>query len=100
MVQALLWLSIAGMAALWCAAYVSSTRQSRAGVQVVFVIGTLLAWPALTLGLGGEIFDATFPAEQGKPVGPSGAIALLLAGGLASSRGSWAFGLRELLAVW
>jgi hypothetical protein len=79
--QALLWLSIVGMGALWCGAFVSSRRQSRVGTQLIFALGLLVVWPALTLGLGGEIFDAAFPA--GKPVGLAGAIIFLIASGLA-----------------
>jgi hypothetical protein len=81
--ETLLWFSAAGAGALWLAAYFFSARQSRVGVQLVFLAGMLIAWPALTVGLGGAIFDVIFPPEEGKPVGPGGAIVFLFAGGVA-----------------
>ena len=81
--EPLLWISVASMGALWLAAYFSSVRQSRFGVQLVFLAGFLIAWPALTLGAGGLMFDVVFPPEEGKPVGPGGAIILLSAAGVA-----------------
>jgi hypothetical protein len=78
-----LWLSLGGMAALWVAAYVSAVYRSRVGASAAFLVGTLIAWPALTIGLGAEMFDVTFPPEEGKPVGSGGAMIFLVAGTVA-----------------
>ena len=83
MSQTLLWLAIAGMGALWFAVCAFTIRQSRLGVQLVFLLGMLMAWPALTFALGAEMFAVIFPPDQSKPVGPGGVIVFFLAGGLA-----------------
>lgn len=90
--SALLW-PLIGMAALWVLTYLSAARRSRVGLQLVFLVGTLVAWPALAIGLAAEMFDVIFPSEQDKPVGEGGALIVLYAGAVALATwlaGFWA----------
>jgi hypothetical protein len=78
----LITLSLIGMTVLWLATCLFTIRQSVIGMRLAFMVGLLLAWPALLFGLGAAMFESTFPGGE-KPVGAGGLIFTVVAAGVA-----------------